>query len=529
MKKTKKGMHFTNRILAILLCSLILLTMLFSLGLPPFVLSASASGIDNITARADYLYSTTWKVKKTVKGWKNNYTFSEGEIRHIPYGQPVTSGKYIMWGASLDTFLSAADDSSSIFYTQRSYYNGNSGSYSTYYAMDCSAFASYCWDLSSRTTTSSWNNLDVTSYGLCTSANVNKIQVGDALNLSGSHVVIISRITNGTYEVTEQTPPEIKRSEYTSTQLINKYSKYTIYRYNKRDSVSLPPSSHTVDPSYGTNISVTAPDKIKVYDGNHNELSKHWIAAGDVCTIHEVYTDGCCKVTYPTSNGNVTYYSKIEYFNVVPNPGPSPRPTVEGAYIGQVTSETFRPCLILGDDASIDHVSVAIWTDFDQDDLQWYDCLNNGSNTFYNDIRFSDFDEGAHFYICHFYVYLPDGTRFFADSSTYEVILPGSSPHPTVNGSYFGQTTSETFRPCLMLEDDAPFDHVSVAIWTDFDQDDLQWYDCLNNGSNTFYNDIRFSDFNEGVHFYICHFYVNLPDSTRFLADTITYELKNRQ
>ncbi|MDE6540099.1 MAG: InlB B-repeat-containing protein [Ruminococcus sp.] len=227
---------------------------------------ASASGVDNIAARADYLYNTTWTAQTTVKGWRDKYTFSKGSTYHIPYGQPATEGKYICWGVSVDNFLSATKNASSYFYSTRSYYSGNSGSYSTYYAMDCSAFASYCWNLPNRTTTAGWSGLDVTSYGKCTSANVNKIQKGDALNYYGgpnanNHIVIVSDVSYDSsgnvtkIEITEQTPPEMKRSYYTASSLISKYSSYTIYRYNKRDSVTPPPDEP--DPNPPTNVTLS--------------------------------------------------------------------------------------------------------------------------------------------------------------------------------------------------------------------------------------------------------------------------------
>ena len=49
-------------------------------------ITAKASGIDNITARADYLYNLTWTAQKNVNGWKNRNenTFYQGNIYHIP-------------------------------------------------------------------------------------------------------------------------------------------------------------------------------------------------------------------------------------------------------------------------------------------------------------------------------------------------------------------------------------------------------------------------------------------------------------
>ena len=229
-------------------------TMLFSLLVFfPFIEDkANASGIDNITARADYLYNIMWTCQKDVYGWRDKTLFKSGEKHRIPYGQPVTNGKYVCWGVSIDVFFNSTQDASSDFYSKRSNYAGNSGSYSTYYAMDCSAFLSYCWDLSARRTTSDIKNginVSRTYIGACNSSNVSKIEVGDALNRvsSNSHVVLISRIernSNGdiiAFEVTEQTPPEIKRSYYSPSELISNYGTYTIYRNNNRDNVTPPP------------------------------------------------------------------------------------------------------------------------------------------------------------------------------------------------------------------------------------------------------------------------------------------------
>lgn len=294
-------------------------------------INAEASGIDNIAARADYLYNITWTAQTTVKGWANESTFYQGSTYHIPYGQPVSSGKYIYWNVSIDNFLSSTGNASSEFYTQRSYNNYNSGSYSTYYAMDCSAFASYCWDLSSRTITSSWSKLPVTSYGLCTSANVGKIQVGDALNLAGSHVVIVSDVTydgNGNiskFEITEQTVPTMYRSYYTPSSLVSKYSSYTIYRYNYRDSVSAPPNGEVpvdLGDFYASIINVNSQKNLtNDYDKNSNvtirtanvNLNQKWKfehQSDDSYKIISVWDNKCLEVENAgkTSGSNVRVY-----------------------------------------------------------------------------------------------------------------------------------------------------------------------------------------------------------------------------
>ena len=79
-------------------------------------------------------------------------------------------------------------------------------------------------------------------------------------------------------------------------------------------------SKHTVDSSYGTNFSAYPIAKItaeNIFNEYHSQIdSTSWIGTSDKCTIHEVYTDGCCKVTYPLdAGGTKTVYSKISLFN----------------------------------------------------------------------------------------------------------------------------------------------------------------------------------------------------------------------
>ena len=79
---------------------------------------------------------------------------------------------------------------------------------------------------------------------------------------------------------------------------------------------------HIKDDSYDTNFKAFPYAKItndNLFDADHNKMNaNNWIAATDECTILEVYTDGCCKVTYPLDSGGTrTLYSKISLFNIV--------------------------------------------------------------------------------------------------------------------------------------------------------------------------------------------------------------------
>ena len=115
----------------------------------PAPVHAATTSQNNIVARADYMYGLTWTCQQTVSGWRGNYTFTKGNTYHVPYGQPIDSGKYIGFGVSIDDFLKAANTKGSVFYTTRSAYGSAK---SVYYANDCSAFVSWCWGIDRKTT-----------------------------------------------------------------------------------------------------------------------------------------------------------------------------------------------------------------------------------------------------------------------------------------------------------------------------------------------------------------------------------------
>lgn len=223
-----------KRILSFALIFALIISSWVSVGQFTIVSSALTTNQQNIVNRANYMYNMQWQCLKTIDGWRGQYTFTKGNTYRIPYGQPIDAGYYVGYGVEPETFLESTKKSSSVFYTKQSKYGSK---YSTYYASDCSAFVSWCWSIS-RTTTSYINNSSK-GYGKATSSNIKSyLKVGDALNYSGSHVVLVTDITYNSsgsiskIEITEQTPPQLKRTTYTVSELANKYSaNYTIQRY----------------------------------------------------------------------------------------------------------------------------------------------------------------------------------------------------------------------------------------------------------------------------------------------------------
>lgn len=236
-----------RRIFSFVLCIMMLLSMVPLVGAPE--VHAATDSQNNIVARADYMYGLTWTCQQTVYGWNYNYTFSAGSTYRAPYGQPINSGYYIGYGVAIDTYMSAANTYGSVFYTSRSTYGSTS---SVYYATDCSAFVSWCWGTSRYTT---YSIPQVSTYiGMATAANAYSLQLGDALNSNDvGHVVLVTGLTySGStltqIEITEQTPPQLKRSYYTPSELGSKYGTYySIQRYS--GTVPASPGGNTNDDS----------------------------------------------------------------------------------------------------------------------------------------------------------------------------------------------------------------------------------------------------------------------------------------
>ncbi|MCD7749926.1 MAG: S-layer homology domain-containing protein, partial [Oscillospiraceae bacterium] len=127
-----------------------------------------------------------------------------------PYSQAVSTG-YVGWDLTLADFLEAVSDSSSVFYSSYSTYSRTA----PYYGSDCSGFVSYAWDLPYRCTCRSL--LTFSSY---IGTDIQKLQVGDAINNPSSHVMLVTDIgydSDGnivSVEITEQTPCKMRVTCY---------------------------------------------------------------------------------------------------------------------------------------------------------------------------------------------------------------------------------------------------------------------------------------------------------------------------
>ncbi len=175
---------------------------------------------------------------------------------------------------------------------------------------------------------------------------------------------------------------------------------------------------------------------------------------------------------------------------------------MKNTYIGTVTKDSFQVCLSLDISSPIDHVAVAVWSDGNQDDIIWYDCLNNGANTFYYNVEFSNHRAGADYYICHFYVYQPNSYHYLADS-----IIYNKDKNPPTISNIKVVSDAVGFTVTCTIADDIGVTSVLFPTWTaNNGQDDIIWYEGIIDGNRAICYIYR-SDHNNESGIYYTHIY----------------------
>ena len=125
---------------------------------------------------------------------------------------------------------------------------------------------------------------------------------------------------------------------------------------------------YNIDPIIDFQKDTSYPTPFKAYPANSSDTtelynsslvvydkSKRNIAPNDLCTVSDVYTNGYCRVTYPTKNGENTEYAKISAFitNMVSKYHYTP-PTTLNTYTNSNFTTTFGEiyttddCIVVG-------------------------------------------------------------------------------------------------------------------------------------------------------------------------------------
>ena len=200
-------------------------------------------------------------------------------------------------------------------------------------ASQCFGFARYCqWKVYGYFDASATSYFtDITgslSASSCTESTLKSKLLGCApathVRLKGGHSVSIVNTTSYGADVADCNYNGyciVRFKTYSWAELATYFKSYSGVEYANAWNKGGVVTTHKVDSSYNKNLIAYPKSKITaeyIFDANHRMVnSTCWIGTTDKCTIVEVYTDGCCLVTYPLDTGGTkTVYSKIALFNI---------------------------------------------------------------------------------------------------------------------------------------------------------------------------------------------------------------------
>lgn len=155
--------------------------------------------IEKAIARAEYILNFRWTAVASFTGW--GYTFTKGNSYTIPYGQPYNHGGYLFYNITLAQFEAGAKNANSNVYRHDDVGGG------AYWALDCSAFASFCLGVTTRCTTytfETWANNSSNGFYYKSFSTVAK---GDLLNSNSvGHVLVVGKVDGNNVSCYESTP-----------------------------------------------------------------------------------------------------------------------------------------------------------------------------------------------------------------------------------------------------------------------------------------------------------------------------------
>lgn len=267
---------------------------------------------------------------------------------------------------------------------------------------DCANFVSQCLYYGGISKTSNWKpdsyqwiNCGGLKSFLCSTLgcsiisqpSASQISVGDVMYYNnGAHVCIVSSIDNGVPKVCGHTA-DTKNGSYKQG-----YSTYSVIKLGKR-------VTHTIDGAYPKNFTAYPKAKItgsNIFDANHCMISSSaWIGTSDKCTIHEVYTDGCCKVTYPLdSGGTKTVYSYISLFTTVKNYYLDLNSYLDGSYRGDIsgiaTADVYINGRLVANDVTDYYTSHPSGTTYKITDIRTKSGYKNNGSSSYSGTLYSN-------------------------------------------------------------------------------------------------------------------------------------------
>jgi hypothetical protein len=373
------------------------------------------------------------------------------------------------------------------------------------------------------------------------------LQLGDALN-SNAHVVMVTGLeydANGAIteiEITEQTPPQMKRSYYSPYSLYLKYSGYTIQRYY--GDVPAAPNQDEEAPvisdvvysevsASGYTISCKVTDNMGVYrvafptwtiHNGQDDLAADFMNTQQGTKNGDIYTFRVNASAHNNEGGfYVTHiYAEDQAGNTVNLPlshvevrNDNAAPVISDVRYSQVSAAGYTISCTVTDDWGVSSVAFPTWTvNNGQDDLaEQFLITQRGQkdgNTYTFRVNASEHNNETGEYVTHIYATDCAGNTVSLPLNT--VIVRDDTVNPEISDIVVSNVSSAGYLVSCTVTDDWGVSSVAFPTWTIAGgQDDLpEQFMTTQLGTrdgNRFSFYVKASDHNNEIGAYLTHIY----------------------
>lgn len=335
-----------KRVILVLLSAFVAL-----MSIPTITTSASTANVslEEMRARAEAIVNYEWIPSQDIAVWNEN---PYNGLMYFPQGEVIKGMPYTLFTSEIVSWslcsLTQYDRVASVNYSTTAYCASVDATRTgPVYGSCCADFVSEVFggDFMYGESTRYCNvgSIQQSPYGTTTyNVKANDIVAGDALsNTKGSHIVWVGEVTDTHFVIYEQTPP-VARKVTVSKDSVNSdgYLVYDglIYSIVTKNNAYTGESENPElieDDRYDFLTEFKAyPCVDNNFEVKKSDLTTRFgeIYTTDYCTIHKIYTNGWCQVTFPLDSGGArTAYTPIT--NFISEPYTEPTAYVATEYI----------------------------------------------------------------------------------------------------------------------------------------------------------------------------------------------------
>ena len=277
-----------------------------------------SQGVANAIDRAYQLTDVEWTPQadmpgvNKINGEYTVITYKAGETyKGVPYSGVIATDTYLGLNVSLESFLTALENTNSVLYTEN--LHSTNPKSATYFGTVCSKFAQYVLDIPGSFNTNNIANIPgVDTIAMPGKYTVDDIKLGDIILHTQDHTTVCTDIlydASGNVafvEISEAVFPQVRRKLWSPEEFYSHFSSYRLCRYQYINDVPAIPDALPSDreyalmPRFGDKYNYTVSSTKGIVDVLQSGYSKAVILRDGV-VISEIALNGASTFNFDRS------------------------------------------------------------------------------------------------------------------------------------------------------------------------------------------------------------------------------------